>query len=154
MLSAIRKFFNQHIAVQADDSAAKSEDRASVAAAALLVEVVRADDHFSADERQAVLGAVQRKFGLHAEEAQRLLQLAEAEAGDAHDTYQFTAKINAGFSPEQKLQLIEELWRVAYADADLHRHEEHLIRRVAELLHVSHKAFILAKLRVQESLEV
>ncbi len=142
------------MAERPDESAAIARDRARIAAAALLIEVVRVDDQFTEHERAAALGSVQRKFGLEPEQAQQLLELAEAEANDAHDTYQFTSKINAGFSSEEKLRLIEELWRVAYADEVLHRHEEHLIRRVAELLHVSHKAFILAKLRVQESLEV
>ncbi|MGH8130400.1 MAG: TerB family tellurite resistance protein [Steroidobacteraceae bacterium] len=154
MLSAIRKFFDQRIAERPDETTAIARDRTRVAAAALLVEVVRADQDISADEREAALGAVQRKFGLEAEAAQQLLALADAEAREAHDTYQFTAKINASFSPEQKLRLIEELWRLAYADAALHSQEEHLIRRVAELLHVSHTAFILAKLRVQESLAI
>ncbi len=153
MLRAIGKFFEQHIAERPAQPDRTDEERARVAAAALLVEVVRGDDVFSDEERAAVLETIRRKFGLGPAQAQDLLALAEAEARDAHDYYQFTSKINASFSPERKQRLIEELWRVAYADDVLHRHEEHLIRRVAELLHVSHKVFVLAKLRVQESLE-
>ncbi|MCI0432584.1 MAG: TerB family tellurite resistance protein [Gemmatimonadetes bacterium] len=122
-----------------------------VAAAALMIEVVRGDDEFSAVEHEAVLTAVRRKFDLDAVEAEELLELAESAARDAHDYYQFTSQINESFSDEQKLRLIEELWRVAYADETLHRHEEHLIRRVADLLYVRHSDFIRAKLRVLDA---
>jgi uncharacterized tellurite resistance protein B-like protein len=151
MLPALRKFFDQRIAARPDEPAAQAEDRARLAAAALLVEVVRSDDSFSPDERGAVIDSVQRKFAIEPAAARELVDLAEAEASEAHDTYQFTSRINAGFSADQKRRLVEELWRVAYSDAVLHRHEEHLIRRVADLLHVPHSEFIRSKLRVLES---
>jgi uncharacterized tellurite resistance protein B-like protein len=148
MLTAIRRFFDEHLAAQPDEPEATAERRAQIAAAVLLVEVARSDESFSAAERQAVLGSVERKFGLSPTEAHELLALAEAQSRDAHDLYQFTSKIDATFSPERKVRLIEELWRAAYADSVLHEHEEHLIRRVADLLHLSHSQFIAAKLRV------
>lgn len=149
MLKALRQFFDRQIAGDARQSIEEAESRARIAAAALLVEVVRDDDRLQAEEREAVLGSVRRKFGLAPAQAEDLLGLAEAEARDAHDYYQFTSRINATFGSDQKLRLIEELWRVAFADDHLHRHEEHLIRRVADLLHVPHRAYIAAKLRAQ-----
>ena len=113
-------------------------------------EVARSDHNYSDAERQAVLASVQGRFGLSAAEAQEMLILAEAESREAHDIFQFTSKINASFSPEQKVRLIEELWRAAYADSVVHEYEEHLIRRVADMLHLSHSQFIAAKLRVQK----
>lgn len=148
MLTAIRNFFDQHIAAQPDESEASAERRAQIAAAVLLVEVARSDQYFSDAERQAVLGSVQSKFGLSTAEAQELIALAEAQSRDAHDIYQFTSKIDASFPPERKVRLIEELWRAAYSDSALHEYEEHLIRRVADMLHLSHAQFIAAKLRV------
>jgi len=152
MLKAIRNFFEQHIADRTDKGDRTPEQRASLAAAALLVEVVRSDDHIAERERAAMLESVRRKFGLDPAESEQLLALAESEAHDAHDLYQFTAQINAAFPAKRKARLIEELWRVAYADEMLHRYEEHLIRRVADLLHVPHSSFIAAKLRVQAAL--
>jgi len=148
MLTALRRFFDEHIAAQPDEPDAAAERRVQIAAAVLLVEVARSDHHFSDAERQTVLASVQRKFGLGAAAAQELVALAESESRDAHDIYQFTSQIDATFSPEQKVRLIEELWRAAYSDAVLHEYEEHLIRRVADLLHLSHSQFIAAKLRV------
>jgi uncharacterized tellurite resistance protein B-like protein len=148
MLTAIRNFFEQHLAAQPDEPQATAERRAQIAAAVLLVEVARADQNFSDAERQTVLGSVQRKFGLSDGQAQELLALAEAQSHEAHDIFQFTSQIEANFSLEQKLRLIEELWRAAYSDSVLHEYEEYLIRRVADLLHLSHSQFIAAKLRV------
>lgn len=150
MLKAIRHFFDQHLAPQPDDSPASAERRAQLAAAVLLVEVARSDQDYSDAERQTVLASVQRKFGLSAAEAQEMLILAEAESREAHDIFQFTSKIDASFSPEEKVRLVEELWRAAYADSVVHEYEEHLIRRVADMLHLSHSQFISAKLRVQK----
>jgi uncharacterized tellurite resistance protein B-like protein len=147
MLTAIRKFFDQHIAPQMNEPEATAQRRAQIAAAVLLVEVARSDHHFSDAERQAVLASVQRKFGLSAAESAAVLTLAEAESHDAHDIYQFTSRIDETFTLEQKLRLIEELWRAAYSDMKLHEYEEHLIRRVCDLLHLSHSQFIAAKLR-------
>lgn len=148
MLKALRTFFDRHLAAQPDESPATAERRAQIAAAVLLVEVARSDRNFSDDERQAVLGSVQRKFGLSPVEAQELLGLAELQSREAHDLYQFTSQIDATFPMERKVRLIEEMWRAAYSDAVLHEYEEHLIRRVADLLHLSHSQFIAAKLRV------
>jgi len=148
MLTAIRNFFDKHIAPQPEDSPATAERRLQMATAVLLVEVARSDQDFSDAEKQSVLASVQRKFALGDAEAQELLALAEAQSREAHDIFQFTSKVNAAFTPEQKVRLIEELWRAAYADSVLHEHEEHLIRRVADMLHLSHSQFIAAKLRV------
>ena len=151
MLDSIRKFFREHIAPETEADAAGQAARARVAAAALLVEVVRSDSEFSETERKAVLDAASRKFGLDPRESEALVQLAEAEAEEAHDLFQFTSLINASFSAEQKIRLVEELWRVAWSDDVLHHYEEHVIRRVSDLIHVPHSAFIAAKLRVQDA---
>jgi uncharacterized tellurite resistance protein B-like protein len=150
MLKALRTFFDQHLVPPADDTRAAAERRAQIAAAVLLVEVARSDQSFSDAEREAVLGSVQRKFQLSPAEARQLLDLAEAESRTAHDLYQFTSQIDASFPLDQKLLLLEELWRAAYSDSVLHEYEEHLIRRIADLLHLSHSQFIGAKLRVLE----
>ena len=107
MLNSIKAFFEERIARRADDSAQSAEHKARVAAAALLVEVVKADTDIGADEKAAVLAAAQRKFGLEPEEAEGLIRLAEEESREAVDFYQFTSAINQAFSPEQKQRLVE-----------------------------------------------
>ncbi len=147
MLDAIRAFFDQHVA-----PAAGADDRHAieVATAALLIETVRLDGAIDAAERTAALGAVRSKFGLAETEAATLIGLAEEEAREATDYYQFTSLINKRFSAAQKERVIELMWLVAYADAALSANEQHVVRRIAELLHVPHRAYIAAKLRARD----
>ena len=98
-----------------------------LATAALLVEVVRSDAGIQPTEPEAVLRAVREKFGLSDDEAQTLFRLAEEEVKTANDYYQFTSLINRQFSQQQKQRVIELMWQVAYADAELAAHENHVL---------------------------
>jgi len=149
MLNAIREFFESHVAAPAEGG--DERHTIELATAALLVEVVRFDDEIEPAERDAVLRAVNEKFGLSGEEAATLVRLAEEEARQATDYYQFTSLINKRFSPEQKERVIEHMWRVAYADAELSAYEQHTIRKIADLLYVPHRAYIAAKLRARDT---
>ena len=149
MLKAIRDFFDQHIG-QATAPADETH-RLQLATVALLVEVVRGDGAITHAERAALLTAVGGKFGLASEEAAALVDLAEQETRLSHDTYQFTSLINRSFSQPQKLRVIELMWQVAYADAALSAHEQHVLRKIAELLHVPHGDYIAAKMRAKEA---
>ncbi|HKJ76564.1 MAG TPA: TerB family tellurite resistance protein [Gammaproteobacteria bacterium] len=146
MLNAIRRFFDERL-TPAEGAAGDPERTIRLATAALLVEMTRMDDEVREVERQAVLDALRSKFGLDEAETRELVELAEAEAHEATDYFQFTRLINDGFSMEQKTRVIEHLWQVAYADGHLDGQEEHMIRRLADLLHVPHRNFINAKLR-------
>jgi uncharacterized tellurite resistance protein B-like protein len=149
MLKAIRDFFDQRIAAAA--AAADETRRLRLAAAALLVEVVRGDGGIVPAEQEALLAAVRDKFGLSPLEAAELAAAAEQESRLANDYFQFTSLINRSFSPAQKLRLVELMWQVAYADAVLSAHEQHVLRKVAELLHVPHGDYIAAKMRARQA---
>ncbi len=151
MLKSIRDFFDQNIGT----SSAPAAERHSIelATAALLVEVVRSDAGISPSEQQAVLRAVREKFSLSDEEAQAIFKLAEEEVRTANDYYQFTSLINRHFGQQQKQSVIDLMWRVAYADAELAAHENHVLRRIAELLHVTHGDYIAAKMRARDAAE-
>ncbi|MEZ5459512.1 MAG: TerB family tellurite resistance protein [Steroidobacteraceae bacterium] len=132
-------------------SPADDEHALQLATAVLLVEVSRADSRFGDDERAAIRQSLDEKFDLAADERERLLELATRESIAAHDLYQFTAVINSRFDEPHKLRMIRALWRIAFADGQLSAHEEHLMRRVADLLHVPHATNMLAKLREAEA---
>jgi len=91
--------------------------------------------------------AVAALLGLEPAATQALVEEAERQIDRSHDLYQFTSQINRTYSEADKVRLLEALWRVADADTAVHKYEEHLIRRVADLLHVPHSGFIAAKLR-------
>lgn len=146
MLKRIRTFFDDYL------TAGTSADRdpaqaARCAAAALLLEMAHMDDTITPVEQAAVLSAVRERFGLSPDQAQELIACAQQEREQAIDDHQFTSLISAHFTPAERAALVDQLWQVAYADQVLCKHEEYLVRKVSNLLHVPHQAFIAAKLR-------
>jgi uncharacterized tellurite resistance protein B-like protein len=123
-----------------------------LATAVLLVEVMRAEPELGVAERLAVVDALRRKFAMSEDEGAQLVELAEETARSASDFHQFTSAINDGFDQGGKIRIVEYMWQVAYADGRLDAHENHLISRIAGLLHVTHGEYIAAKLRAKESL--
>ena len=93
--------------------------------------------------------AIQSTFGLGRPEAESMLGLAEQASRGAGSLYELTSLVDAGFSPEQKKRVVELLWLVSFADAEKHPLEEHLVRKIAGLLHVPHPDFIDAKIRAR-----
>jgi uncharacterized tellurite resistance protein B-like protein len=154
MVRAIKQFFEKYIQPTPEGSDVKSERSLQLATAALLIEVMRADSEISNDERRMVTKTIQSKFNLDEEETNALLHLAEEEIWKATGYYEFTSLINRGLTYEQKVKVIEHLWEVAFADAYLDKHEEHMVRKIADLIYVEHKDFIDAKLRVKKNLSL
>ena len=149
MIGAIKRFFDKRIAVDAVEAGA--EQRLRVATAAILIEMTRVDFDVAPEERDAVARAVRTTFGLSPGETDQLIDLAEEEAKEATDYFQFTSLINRRFTPEQKIKVIELMWQVAYADGTMDKYEDHLVRKIAGLLHVPHKHVIAAKHRAREA---
>ncbi|HDZ62277.1 MAG TPA: TerB family tellurite resistance protein [Nitrospirae bacterium] len=150
MIRAIKRFFENNIQSPPDSSGLVSEHSLQLATAALLIEMMRADSKIGGDERNTITKSIRSKFDLSEEETNTLLQLAEEEIHKATGYYEFTYLINKGFSYEQKVKVIEHLWEVAFADAVLDKYEEHMVRKIADLIFVEHKDFIKAKLRARD----
>lgn len=149
MLDAILKYFTDHLepGVEHEESL---EQQLRLATAALLFEVSRSDNQISESERDAIAQNVRNKFGLTDAETEELTNLACREAEETVSYYGFTSLINDHFSQEQKERVIEMMWRIAAADGHVDMHEEALVRKIADLLYLPHRAFIAAKLRVLE----
>ena len=125
-----------------------STDELHIAAAALLVEAARMDDSFGARERKTVLELVRRRFALSAEESQSLLAEAEDRVDHSTQLHAFTKVVNKAFGPAERIELVEMLWEVTYADGELHDFEASLMRRLAGLLHVTDRDSGAARNRV------
>ena len=147
MIRAFQRLFESTVATAARASAVEEREHGyHVATAALLVEMMRADYQVQPEEREAVLRALAAAFDdLSPEDTRDLLARAEERADDATSLYEFTQHINRRLDHEQKAHVVELLWRVAYADGDLDKYEEHLVRRIADLIHVPHSVFIRMK---------
>lgn len=119
-----------------------------LAAAALMVEAARLDGDFDAGERETVARLVQRHFEVSEAEARELIEAAEAVHDGASQLLRFTRVVKDTFSAEERIELIEMLWEVAYADGELHHYEANLLRRVAGLIYVSDRDRGAARKRV------
>ncbi|MGE4241421.1 TerB family tellurite resistance protein [Ramlibacter sp.] len=148
MLKVLKDLFD---AVTGNDAAvAPRDDHAlQLAAAVLLVEVMRADPALGEKERAAVVEALRRSFTLADDEIDRLVDLAHERSRGAGDFFAFTSTLNDRYTHEQKVRMVEQMWRVAFADGHLDAHENHLISKVAGLLHVTHGEYIAAKLHAK-----
>jgi len=150
MVNTVRNFFKKYVVSSPEDRDNVSEHSLRIATAALLVEMMRADSEIKDDERKAVTKKLQSSFGLSEEEINAMIKFAEEEIRKATGYYEFTSLINKGLSQEQKVKIIEHLWEIAFSDSSVDKHEEHMVRKIASLIHVSHKDFIDAKLRVRK----
>lgn len=124
-----------------------------LATAVLLVEVMRADATCGDAERSRTLITLRQRFALSDDELARLMQRAENTAQGANDFFSFTSTMNDQFTQAQKIQVVEYMWQVAYADGHLDAHENHLISKVAGLLHVTHGEYIAAKLHAKAAVQ-
>jgi uncharacterized tellurite resistance protein B-like protein len=122
-----------------------------LATAVLLFEVMRSDTVISDTERGAAFTALRGQFALTDAEMKHLLEHAEQHAKLSNDYFRYTNAINEHFTHAQKITVVEQMWQVAYADGNLDVHENHVISKVAGLLHVTHGEYIAAKLHAKQA---
>ena len=154
MLSVISQFFNKHIKPAPERREDATEHSLQIATAALLIQMMRADFHINDEELQSLTQTIRSRFKLTAEETNELLKLAENEICKATGYFEFTSLLNEGLTREQKIKVTEQLWEIAFSDSVLDKHEEHMVRKISHLLHISHREFIDAKLRVKQKLSL
>jgi len=115
---------------------------------------MKADGKVSEDERMTVMQTIRSKFNLTDDETKSLKELAKEKIRKATDYYEFTSLINKGLSYERKVDIIGHLWGIALSDRHLDKHEEYMVRKIADLLYVEHKDFIEAKLKIKKRLSL
>lgn len=149
MLGSLRQLVAKALSETREDS--PDRDHAlRVATAALLIEMSRADyDGGSVPEKRLIERLLREQFALSAAETAELFELGEREAADAVSLHDFTRVLHDSLRESDKHAIVEMLWRVAYADRELDRYEDHLVRKVADLLYVRHADLIAIRNRVK-----
>ncbi|MCB1922799.1 MAG: TerB family tellurite resistance protein [Gammaproteobacteria bacterium] len=140
MLDRIKQFFAADVATDEDDEAALH-----LAAAALLIEVAKADQSLQPIELERLAGALAGEWRLDEKDVTDLVDAAKTSSEDNVSLHEHVDLINRRFSPQRKFRLLRSLWDVACADGEIHPHEELLVRRLADLIYLSHTDFIRAK---------
>lgn len=151
MMNALQRFFYDMLTP--DEATTDEAPTLELATAALLFEVARADYHLDERELTLLRDWLRQHFGLDEPALDELMRLAQQEAETAVDHYQFVSLIRTHYRYAQRCELVRMMWSLALADDHPHSLEEHRIRRLADLLHVSHADFIRAKLMAQQQLD-
>ena len=149
MLSALQNLLTSFF-IPDGTTAAQAGGNPQLATAVLLFDVMRSDDTLSGAERAQALSALRKRFALSEDALAQLMVQAEQTAKGANDYFSFTSLMNDSFTQEQKIQVVEFMWHVAYADGSIDENENHLISKIAGLLHVKHGDYIAAKMRAKE----
>lgn len=146
MIDKIKAFFAKNV-IESDDDSLSGEQ---LATAALLIEVMVIDGNLGEDELASISNTLAQILDISSEQVDELILLSRDEVAEATSLYQFTREINAHFDHDKKMALMTAMWRVAFADGHLDKHEEGIIRRVADLLHIRHSEYIKCKLTARD----
>ena len=119
------------------------------ACAALLIEIAFADKNFDEREKESLKESLLKSYAIDVETINEIINDAEKTVEESTSLYEYTRIVNDEFEYPQKLNLLENLWKVAYADETLDKYEEHLLRKISDLIHISHSDYINVKLKVR-----
>lgn len=145
-----RHILNLFAAPETPRSHESKEERLRVATCVLLVEVAGADEEFAPEECERIIEILRRRFDLTQDEAEDLLRVSQEKASESSDLWKFTNQLNQNCTPAEKQQVVEEIWRVIFADGNLDAHEDYVIHKLARLLNLDHPQLIEAKMRARE----
>lgn len=149
MFSAIRSILEGKSG-KGQASVAAQEQQKHVAAGVLLLEAAHIDNECTDEEMEHIVETLRDKFNLPDSCVADLLEMAHDGREQAVDLWQFTNHINQHYSPAEKLAVMEDVWRIILLDGQLEKHEDHYAHKLANLLRLSHKQMIDAKLRARE----
>ncbi|MCG8432801.1 MAG: TerB family tellurite resistance protein [Gammaproteobacteria bacterium] len=154
MLNKLSEFFKENLSPDSGGSQPDNRKRAiKMATAALLVEMARADYDETKEEFEHIAELLRIHFSLDDEETEALLELARSEADRAISLHEFTSVLHQHLTPDEKHDIVEMLWKIAYADSELNKYEDYLVRKIAELLYISHADFIRLKHKAKAALD-
>lgn len=151
MLELLKKFFSQPTDRDERSLEYDSGLKVGVATCALFLEMAHIDGEFDDRERTHILQILKKQFGFSEEQVAPIMEAAKEELEGSIDLWRFTSLINQNYTMGEKIQVIEEIWKIAYADGHLDKHEDYLVHKMADLLRLTHKQLIDAKLRALAS---
>ena len=151
MLESLKRFFNKSTVEISNHKKQVSEHDMRVATCALFVEMARIDEKFTRAEVDTILSLLKEKYGLSQEHADALLAEADKELKESVDLWQFARLINENYSVNEKIEIIETLWRMVFVDGKMDRYEHYLMSKLKNLLRLSQDQLIDAKLKVLHS---
>lgn len=126
------------------------QERIRVATCVLMLEVAKIDEEFSDDERDRILAILRERYALSDSDATELMDISQSSRSESVDVWKFTHQLNELCDEAEKLQIVEEIWRVVVADGGIHGHESHFMRQLVNLLNLARPQVMDAKTKVLE----
>lgn len=145
-------FFKKIFKTEESENPTIDDKTSTKACIALLLETSMADEVLDESELMALKNTLQKDFQINEDEIDELIDLAKENVEDSTSLYEFTRDINDNFDATERVKLIESMWKIAYADGNIDKYEEHIIRKVSNLIYVAHSDFIKAKLSAKEQI--
>ena len=143
-------FFKKIFQKDASEDLEIDEHGSIKACIALMLETSMADDLLDESEIKTLKATLINDFKLEENEIDELIEISKKNVDDSTSLYDFTRDINDNFEAKERFKLIESMWKIAYADGNIDKFEEHIIRKVSNLIYVSHSDFIKAKISAKE----
>jgi uncharacterized tellurite resistance protein B-like protein len=151
MIDVVKRFFNKATTKINEASSHHTAHDIRVATCALFVEMARIDEKFTEAEMNTIVSILKERYGLSPEHADALIAEAESQLEKSVDLWQFSNLIKENYSTEEKIEIIETLWRIVYVDGKMDQYEHYLMNKLQNLLRLSHDQLIAAKLKVLHS---
>jgi uncharacterized tellurite resistance protein B-like protein len=153
MIDLLKKIFGKASKYDPSDLDGYQVHDVRVATCALLLEMAHIDGEFSESERENIISILKREYGMSDEYVAELIEASHEELEGTIDLWQFTNLINQNYSIEEKTRIIELVWKIAFTDGNLDKHEDYLVHKLANLLRLTHKQLIDAKMKTIHSLK-
>ena len=145
MLNKLKQLFSE----KAPLNEADKQQRLQLAAAVLMFEVSKSDDSVDAVELDQIETILAKQFSLEDETIQALVEQAKSESESAISLHEFTRNICSHCEHEERITILQHLWKVAFADGRIDQHERHFIRKIAGLLYLTDQDINLARTQAQ-----
>jgi len=151
MVDLVKRFFGKREGELSRAVEGRNDHDIKLATCALLLEISNIDGVFSPEERARIVSILEKEDGLTHEEVEALIREADRDLKESVDLWQFTNLINQNYTEAERIRVVELVWEIAYTDGRLDQHEDYLVHKLANLLRLTHRQLIDAKLRVKGS---
>jgi len=148
MIDLMKKFFGKKSQIDHGNQIKEKVHDIRIATCAILLEMAKIDGEFSKAEQESIISILKKDHNLSDEDAAQLLEASNNELKKSLDLWQFTNRINQDYATEEKIRIIEMVWKVIYTDEKLDKHEDYLVHQLGKLLRLTHKQLIDAKIKI------
>ncbi len=149
MIERLEKFLSKHLPNNDLQKTDDSSNRIKIATAALFLEMAYADFKIDPAEEDQIISALQSLFEIDKSEISELIRIAGEERTSKTDIWSFTSLVKDKFDRPNRIAILENLWRLIYADGRVDKYEDALIRKITSLLGLDHGDMIQAKLKIK-----